>query len=567
MPPERCCDLVMKGGITSGVVYPSAVREIAERFYLIGIGGTSAGAIAASVAAAAEYRRRQTGSFEGFERFEEIARELGAPGRLLGLFRPDVPTASLFSLVRRFLEGRAGLVTKLGVGWRLLVGRERRLARIVDNGYGLATGMANGNRQAGEAPLTEWLADTIDEVAGMPSGEPLTFAHLRGASVPGALVGVVDRDRDAAIDLRAITTCLTYGRPFEIPFEQDIFAFDPAEWRRLFPERIVAHLERTADARRGSTLARDGRLPLPRLELPVVAAARMSLSFPGLFSMVPLYAVNWGRTEEPLQRVWFSDGGITSNFPIHRFDALYPRWPTLGLNLQYTGPDGEPARRRLQREGGRVFVARDRREGVLDLWHDFERAGSATGDMVGFAAAIFRAAQVWHDNAYLKLPGYRDRVAEIWLSPDEGGLNLNMDAATIERLIERGREAGRTIAERFATAPGAEPMSWDGHRWTRFRSAMAGLMHALRLFERNAAVAMPDDATLGQMLAERDRPPSYPFDTLDQADAARLVTDDLLELVAAIHGLGVCLGHDDDLERPFCSGPRPRVEIGSRAPF
>ena len=80
---------------------------------------------------------------------------------------------------------------------------------------------------------------------------------------------------DPAIDLRAITTCLTFGRPFEIPFEQDIFAFDPVAWRRLFPERIVAHLERTADARRASTLARDGRLPLPRLELPVVVADRI----------------------------------------------------------------------------------------------------------------------------------------------------------------------------------------------------------------------------------------------------------------------------------------------------
>jgi len=567
MAPERCCDLVMKGGITSGVLYPSAVREIAERFYLVGIGGTSAGAIAASVAAAAEYRRRQTGRFDGFERFEEIARELASPGRLLGLFRPDDQTERLFRVVQRVLEGRTGLFTRLGIGWRLLVGRDRRLARIVDNGFGLATGMANGNREAGEPPLTEWLADTIDEVAGMPPGEPLTFAHLREARVPDALSGVLDRDHDPAIDLRAITTCLTFGRPFEIPFEQDIFAFDPEEWRRLFPERIVAHLERTAGTRRASTLARDRRLPLPRFELPVVVAARMSLSFPGLFSMVPLHAINWGRTEEPMQRVWFSDGGITSNFPIHRFDALYPRWPTLGLNLQYTGPDGQPARRRLQRDGGRVFVARDRREGVLDLWHDFERADTATGDMLGFAAAIFRAAQVWHDNAYLKLPGYRDRVAEIWLSPDEGGLNLDMDPATIERLIERGREAGRTIAERFSTVSGTEPMSWDGHRWTRFRSAMAGLMHALRRLERNAAVAMPGDATLAELLAGRDRPPSYPFDTLDQAQAARHATDDLLELVAAIRALGVCLGSDDDLERPFCSGPRPRVEIGSRAPF
>ena len=45
--PTRCCDLVMKGGITSGVLYPPAICAIAEKFYLVGIGGTSAGAIAA----------------------------------------------------------------------------------------------------------------------------------------------------------------------------------------------------------------------------------------------------------------------------------------------------------------------------------------------------------------------------------------------------------------------------------------------------------------------------------------------------------------------------------------
>lgn len=45
--PTRCCDLVMKGGITSGVLYPPAIGRIAESYYLVGIGGTSAGAIAA----------------------------------------------------------------------------------------------------------------------------------------------------------------------------------------------------------------------------------------------------------------------------------------------------------------------------------------------------------------------------------------------------------------------------------------------------------------------------------------------------------------------------------------
>lgn len=47
------CDLVMKGGITSGVVYPPAVLELATRYRFRSIGGSSAGAIAAALAAAA----------------------------------------------------------------------------------------------------------------------------------------------------------------------------------------------------------------------------------------------------------------------------------------------------------------------------------------------------------------------------------------------------------------------------------------------------------------------------------------------------------------------------------
>src|SRR5262245_50209144 len=35
----------------------------------------------------------------------------------------------------------------------------------------------------------------------------------------------------------------------------------------------------------------------------------------------------------PLRRVWFSDGGLTSNFPIHFFDSPIPSRPTFCLNL------------------------------------------------------------------------------------------------------------------------------------------------------------------------------------------------------------------------------------------
>ena len=37
--PERECDIVMKGGITSGVVYPHAVCELAQTYRLVNVGG------------------------------------------------------------------------------------------------------------------------------------------------------------------------------------------------------------------------------------------------------------------------------------------------------------------------------------------------------------------------------------------------------------------------------------------------------------------------------------------------------------------------------------------------
>ena len=54
-PPgePEICDLIMKGGITSGVVYPLAIVELAQKYRFKNIGGTSAGAIAAAAAAAA----------------------------------------------------------------------------------------------------------------------------------------------------------------------------------------------------------------------------------------------------------------------------------------------------------------------------------------------------------------------------------------------------------------------------------------------------------------------------------------------------------------------------------
>ena len=73
--PAKTCDIVLKGGITSGVVYPLALTALAKEYRFSSIGGASAGAMAAAAAAAAEYGR-QTGQ-PGFERLAKIPEEVG----------------------------------------------------------------------------------------------------------------------------------------------------------------------------------------------------------------------------------------------------------------------------------------------------------------------------------------------------------------------------------------------------------------------------------------------------------------------------------------------------------
>lgn len=561
--PDRCCDLVMKGGISSGVVFPSAITEVARQFHLVGIGGTSAGAIAGTLAAAAEYRRRQGGGFAGFDRIEEIARQLGEKGFLLELFRPDRETRKIFEVMLEVLSGEAGLAK---VAWKLRFRFKKALQLLVDNGFGVCSGMAVDNRSPKYAPLTEWLADRIDEVAGRSDGDPLTFEDLHTAAVPAGVRGLLGEAPERSIDLRCVTTCLTFGRPLELPFRENLFAFDPAEWRRLFPARIVDYLVREQAAIETETLRADGKLPLPRLRLPIVVAARMSLSFPGLFSAVPLWARDYNQESEPLDRVWLSDGGITSNFPMHRFDNLYPVWPTLGINLQYEpGKGAGPGRRRLRREGTWVYMAKRRNEGTVDLWNRLATGGSSLGSLGGFAGSLLSSAKDWHDNSYLKLPGYRDRVVEIWLESGRGGLNLEMEPADVQALIARGREAGKSLVDRFAVAPETDAMSWNGHRWFRYRSAMAGLVEALRSFEEAVGTASPGAQSLQDLLASLDAPPTKRFRSETQRREAEAVTEKLLALAAEIEAATSCA--KSPRAKPFCGGPRPWVEIGTRPPI
>jgi predicted acylesterase/phospholipase RssA len=111
--PSQYCDLVMKGGIISGVIYPAAAYELAQKYSFKNIGGTSAGAIAAAVVASAELGRRSGavgGDFQqktGFDVVKALSTEVASNGKLLKLFTPDRSTSKIFNVALETLGKRS----------------------------------------------------------------------------------------------------------------------------------------------------------------------------------------------------------------------------------------------------------------------------------------------------------------------------------------------------------------------------------------------------------------------------------------------------------------------------
>ncbi|MGR4866452.1 patatin-like phospholipase family protein [Caulobacter sp. LARHSG274] len=503
--PDRECDLVMKGGITSGVVYPYAILELARRYRFRSIGGASAGAIAAAFAAAAEYAR-QAGDLEGFTRFERRCAEL--PTILAGLFQPSDGFKPLMTALRqvaakdkgplRFLAALGNFTPSLTVGgaiglaayllavalvglpaglfhgaawpswWSLLpgallavvvaaaAGLALRLTaliarRLPEQNFGLCSGLS-AESAAGEPPaLTDWIHQSLQDIAFGPAGRqrPLTFGDLADIGLSPAEIA----DGHQAIDLRMMTTNLSLSRPHVAPTFDMALLFDPDRWRSLFPAQVMTYLlgETSAGAPVGAP-DEDGRhraLPEAR-DLPVVVCVRMSLSFPILIQAIPLAMRDVGARARgeleagaapPIAPLLFSDGGLSSNFPIHFFDTLLPVRPTFALSLD--------------------AIAEDRAERVTMPQN--ASAGSFTPvkpitTLAGFAASLFGAAKDWQDQMLSAMPGQRERVVRIALTPDEGGLNLAMPPAVSRKLMAYGGQAGRTIVADF---------DFDEHRWRR----------------------------------------------------------------------------------------------------
>lgn len=516
---KRECDLVMKGGLTSGVVYPKAIVEISKSYRLRSIGGTSAGAIAAVMAAAAEYRRQSSidqSDCSGFAQIEDIGESLGRDMR--GLFQPDRPFKQLFKFLTEFLKGKDvdgnssgqptnqkskrlktvralvhaaisaypfqfGLGVLIGAvnlldGWAdqtaatkfldgigLIVFPIMLIAisiawtvfkKLPKNDFGLCSGATQNTSKDSTVALTEWLADHIDRVAlGLdsntkPTGAPLTIGDLK----------------PQGINVACMTTDLSAQRPYQLPLKTRDYFFSKSEFEKLFPPRIVDYLT-SALEKEDLLTGPDSPSDLYRLpvedKFPLVLVARMSLSFPGLISAIPLYREDYKATKKAGARVMrrhlYSDGGISSNFPIHLFDALIPSRPTLGITLSAWDEE---------RHGDtRVHLSADPTE--IE-----SKPPLRISKLSGFLFSILNTAKNWQDTLQARLPGYAERIVEIRLDNEkEGGINLQMSNATIEQLVGYGELAGKSLVNKF---------EFDEHRYRRALSLLPKLETSLRRY-------------------------------------------------------------------------------------
>ena len=361
-----------------------------------------------------------------------------------------------------------------------------------------------------------------------------------------------------------------------MPFEARRFFFKTSQWKLLFPRNVIDSLISAPTAQAPSAGSRGAdrikaekrwdwetkqaaanglaRLPGPE-DLPVIVAARMSLSFPLLISAIPLYTIdrhdtanqeaakNFEHPEAKLtfSQVWFTDGGFCSNFPVDLFDSALPRHPTFAINLGKF-PEGEEPHPDDPSQD--VNWATSNSSHLLPQFSEIPTSG--VGAVAGFASAAFNTARNWHDTSYLNQPGHRDRIVRVNQTKLEGGLNLHMSERTITELANRGEAAAQAIYNQFNKPQEAynNATGWDNHRWVRYRALLSVLPDWLRTFEAGYAVLNLDPAHL----------PSYLFTNEDCEALAEELTGHLRTMATSIDNAAA---HGDNIVNGLTDQPNP----------
>lgn len=593
--PPCECDMIMKGGITSGVVYPQAILRLARKYRFRAMGGGSVGALVAALTAAAELARGD----RGFERLDEKRDELSSDGFLTYRFQAPEQTRPALELFLAILSARnetAGGASRFGsyanhlgsvlireyrkvfvtsfvigaiVGIVLLsllaeglnspwseadlgsymilfgfvVGLLAAICgaiakfvyimwrKVPKNQFGLCRG--SGAPGTVEQPLlTDWISQAINYIAGIEmGGTPLTFADLNSAD-----------DVTPRIELKIMSTNLNQTTPYIFPRNPNTFLFSEDEMSGFFPANVVRYM--IENAAPTDVSLPEGFHVFPEADkLPIVVPVRMAISFPILLSAVPVWTVKraaWDSrrmnppvslTETDLSRNLFSDGGICSNFPVHFFDAWLPRRPTFGIDLTSTPDENDFILDDISFPGPSGDLA----PGEVWLPQADQRdniLSSGIGNLLQFAMAIFHSAQNFRDTMQSQLPSYQERIVHVPLSSLEGGLNLNMPQHIIKDMQDKGLEAGEILCgERF---------SFERHQWVRLRVLMGLLKKNLSEMEESLNMEPGEGTCKVRKYSEILRTinadfPFYPAGWNDQL--ADTIADTLEALEALLEGL------------------------------
>jgi hypothetical protein len=270
------CDIVMAGGVTSGIIYPGAVAMIARRYRFRSIGGTSVGAIAAAVTASAEYGRRTGKNPDAFKIVAALPKTLGelasdGHSRLFHLFTPELATAPLLDLVTplfaqgdrlrqffrilritcSFWQVALPLAVTVLIGTAMAVStpllspvalamtfasafvvwfaatlamlKRRWLPAWRTNGYGICTGRSSpvpdGIDGHGFEGLTPWMHRSVQQAAGRSIDDaPLTFGQLWSLQSPGETTPEINPHAAREIELAMIASDISRNRTVQLPF-------------------------------------------------------------------------------------------------------------------------------------------------------------------------------------------------------------------------------------------------------------------------------------------------------------------------------------------------------------
>lgn len=413
--------MILKGGVSSGLIYPEFIFQIRKAINISGFAGSSAGAIAAALGACAEYAWKN-GDEEAYEKYANSVRDLTK--NLISLFDPSLPFRALFKAILLIAPGSgranyiraimcfaptlilgsliafliswltdsqpiiSSLLVVLGAFFALIIHIVSLLILAARNyNFGICKGLT----------LSKWLENAMCEISN--NTETICFHHFE----------------EAGIKFRLAITHLNNGCGLILPTEKLKVKFEKSEFAKIFPQKTMLYLE----SLQSNPDSEIWELPLGP-KMPILVALRISSSCPALFEQIPVYSDG--------KRVFLSDGGICMNFP----HDIFKNEENENIVIDIQTIDHNHL-------GERVWNIKDENSQYL----------VAINGLFSYVWELIKTMREGHAKHQIYLLDENFHCFRIGLKPNEGGMNLSQNPSSLEELMEIGRDAGAVVAKKM----------------------------------------------------------------------------------------------------------------------